>query len=118
LRVHRAALHRKRGAIMIPPRVVDHVQAQLGTLAILTRARQTDQMFSGKGRYEAEVYRNNKAALDLAWQRVAEFEQHCAQNGEDPQAVYAAFGQPPQLSPAAKDYLEGWDAEGGQARSS
>jgi hypothetical protein len=96
---------------MIPPRVADHVRAQLEALALLTRARQTDQMFSGQGRYEAEAYLNSKAALDLAWKRLAEFEKLCAKNGAHPQAVYAQLGQPPQLSPAAKAWLEALDAE-------
>jgi hypothetical protein len=88
----------------------DHLRAQIEALAVLTRTRQTDQVFMGQGRYEAEAYLNSKDALDLAWQRLAEFEKLCTKNGVDPQAVYAKFGQPPRLSPAAKAWLEGRDA--------
>lgn len=91
---------------MVPQDVIDHVKRQIGTLHILTRARQTDRAFNGLGRYEAESYVSHQGELDLAWQRLAEFKRLCEKNGVDPATVYAQTGEPPQLSRNAKDWLE------------
>jgi hypothetical protein len=90
----------------IPPRVLDQVRRQLGVLAVITRARQTDERFAGRGRYEAEAYLHHKTSLDLAWQRLAEFERLCSAHGVEPKTVYTELGEPPQLSEGAQAWLD------------
>jgi len=89
----------------VPPRLLDHVKRQLETLAVLTRARRTDEQFGGQGRYEAETYLHHKESLELAWQRLAKFEQLCNEHRVDPSTVYAEIGEPPQLAEAARAWL-------------
>jgi hypothetical protein len=89
----------------VPQHVVCHVQRQVDKLAILSRARKTDEMADGGGRYEAEVYLNRKAELDLAWGALRKFEELCVQNNVDPKTVYASVGHPTQLSEASQTWI-------------
>jgi hypothetical protein len=89
-----------------PQEVIDYVNRQVRKLEVLTRARQTDLVFYGQGRYEAEAYLNHQCDLDDAWARLAEFEELCEKYKIDPAPVYALTAEPARLSQKAKDWLE------------
>ena len=91
--------------VALAPPVKRHVQMVLEVLTALSRGRDLDRQFGGSGRYEAEVYRNNREQLERAWIALAEFEAMCKANEVDPSVVYAELGQPQQLSEAAKEYM-------------
>jgi hypothetical protein len=96
----------------IPPRILGNIEAALTTLrgiaAQVEGARTAlDAKLGGCGRYEADVLTNR--AADIAWcqQRLAHFREFAPRNGVDAEAVLAALGGVPDLTPssAAADWL-------------
>jgi len=92
--------------VQLPPQVRRHVECQLETLQVLSRARLTDQRFNGRGRYEAETYEHHRESVDRALQALAEFEEICKSKGIDPNVAYAELGRPIQLSEDARHWLQ------------
>jgi len=72
----------------VPPRVIAVIKHHIETLNALVIGRQTDAKFNGQGRYEAEAYLNRKDEIEVAWNRIAEFEAKCSEHGINPATVY------------------------------
>ena len=96
----------------VPARVLATVEAALTMLREIAAQAQSartalDGRLGGGGRYEADVLINR--ADDIAWcnDRLSHFRVFAPRNGVDPEAVLAALGGVPDLTPtsAAADWL-------------
>jgi superfamily II DNA or RNA helicase len=106
-----------RAAAAAPKHVPDRVLAYLrrGLMALSNAAdavrqgRETDKMFGGNGRYEADAFANSAADIRSGTETITKFREACASNGTDADAVIASQGGMSDLQPsaAARAWMEG-----------
>jgi hypothetical protein len=73
----------------------------------LETARKADEMFGGH-RYEAEVFMENREAIEAAWTSLRDIEDQAAAEGFTADDLYLESGRPAYLSDGAKAWVEDW----------